>query len=80
MILLDSFGIDMHAKLREEIDKTLKGKASYRVKAGRLNLTWPILKAQLGDTRLPGKLAKIPELMAGDPARPESFKLAVEYY
>ena len=54
-IVIDSFGIQMHAKFREAIDAAMKGNAPIRTKVNRVNgtLSWGILTAQLKDMRLP---------------------------
>ena len=81
-VMIDSFGIEMHPKVRAAIDAGMKGNVPVRTKVNRVDagLTWSIIKAQLSDTRLLSKLAKIPELLEGDVAKPKTFMVAVDYY
>ena len=70
----------MTPKVRSAIDSALKGNGTINAKAARLQLPWQVTKPQLAEIRFAGKLAKIPELMEGDVARPDSFRLAMAYY
>ena len=81
-VMIDSFGIEMHPKVRAAIDAGMKGNVPIRTKVNRIDagLTWPVVKAMLCDTRLLIKLSKIPELLDGDAAKPKTFMVAVEYY
>ena len=46
-VLIDSFGMQMHPKLREAIDAAIKGNALARNKADRIiaGVNWPVLSA-----------------------------------
>ena len=65
----------MHAKFREKVEAATKGNAPIRTKVNVLfgTLNWAILMVQLKDMRFPSQLAKIPELLERDVAKPEMF-------